>query len=198
MKNTLFTAIVSAFALTSAIAQEVGKDAPAFTVKDVAGKSVSLADFKGKTVVLEWANFDCPFVKKHYSSSNLPKLQTDATGKGVVWLTINSSAEGKQGYYEASKMAERATAEGNKASHVLMDTDGVVGKSYDAKVTPHLFIIGKDGKLAYNGAIDSKKSTDAADIASADKLFANALTAVLAGKEAPNATNMPYGCGVKY
>jgi peroxiredoxin len=198
MKNILLTTLVGAFALVTATAQEVGKAAPAFTVKDVKGKSVSLADFKGKTVVLEWMNFDCPFVKKHYSGGNMQKLQADYAAKEVVWLSINSSAEGKQGHYEPSKMAERATSEGSKASHVLMDTDGAVGKSYDAKTTPHMFIIDKEGKLAYNGAIDSKVSTDAADVAGADKLFANALDAVIAGKEVPNATNKPYGCGVKY
>jgi peroxiredoxin len=198
MKNILLTTIVGAFALAAATAQEVGKAAPSFTVKDVKGKSVSLADFKGKTVVLEWVNFDCPFVKKHYSGGDMQKLQVSYTGKDVVWLSINSSAEGKQGYYEPSKMAERAISDGNKATHVLMDTDGAVGKSYDAKTTPHMFIVDKDGKLAYNGAIDSKASTDAADVAGADKLFANALDAVIAGKEVANAMNKPYGCGVKY
>jgi peroxiredoxin len=198
MKNILLTTIVGAFALAAATAQEVGKAAPSFTVKDVKGKSVSLADFKGKTVVLEWVNFDCPFVKKHYSGGDMQKLQVSYTGKDVVWLSINSSAEGKQGYYEPSKMAERAMSDGNKATHVLMDTDGAVGKSYEAKTTPHMFIIDKDGKLAYNGAIDSKASTDAADVAGADKLFANALDAVIAGKEVANAMNKPYGCGVKY
>ena len=176
----------------------IGQPAPEFTAKTLKGESVSLADFKGKVVVLEWVNFDCPFVKKHYASGNLPKLQQDYTAKAVVWLTINSSAEGKQGYYEPAKMAERAAKEGNKASHFLMDTDGKVGQAYAAKVTPHLFIIGKDGVLRYDGAIDSKPSTDPADVATADKLFVNALDAVLAGKEVPQARNKPYGCGVKY
>jgi len=184
--------------LIAAVLVAIGQPAPDFTAKDVKGESVSLADFKGKTVVLEWVNFGCPFVGKHYTSGNLPELQKTYTAKDVVWLTINSAAEGKQGYMEPAKMAEEAAKQGNKATHFIMDTDGKVGKAYGAKVTPHMFIIGPDGKLAYDGAIDSKPTTDTADIATAEKLFSNALDAVLAGKEAPNAKNKPYGCGVKY
>lgn len=184
--------------IIAAVLLAIGQSAPEFTAQNVKGESISLSDFKGKTVVLEWVNFGCPFVKKHYASGNLPELQKTYTGKGVVWLTINSAAEGKQGYMEPAKMAEEAAKQGNKATHFIMDTDGKIGKAYDAKVTPHMFIITKDGKLAYDGAIDSKATTDAADVATADKLFVNALDAVLAGKEAPNAKNKPYGCGVKY
>lgn len=184
--------------LIAAILIAIGQPAPDFTAKNVKGESVSLSNFKGKTVVLEWVNFGCPFVQKHYKSGNLPKLQEQYTSKGVVWLTINSSAVGKQGYMEPAKMAEEAATQGNKATHFIMDTDGKVGKAYDAKVTPHLFIIGPDGKLAYDGAIDSNASTNADDISGAEKLFANAIDAVLAGKEVPNARNKPYGCGVKY
>lgn len=198
MKSLLFATVVGAFALVTTHAQEIGKAAPAFTAKNSKGESVSLADFKGKTVVLEWLNFECPFVKKHYSSGNMQKLQTEAAAKEVVWLSVNSSAEGKQGFCSPEKMNECITREGSKAAHVLLDSDGVVGKSYAAKVTPHLFIINKDGVLVYDGAIDSKPTTDAADIATADKLFANALEAVIAGKEVTNAKNKPYGCGVKY
>jgi hypothetical protein len=128
----------------------------------------------------------------------MQSLQAAYTEKGVIWLTINSSAEGKQGHLAADKFTEKAVSEGNKATELLVDADGKVGKAYDAKVTPHMMIIAKDGKLAYSGAIDSNPSTKAEDIASADKLFANALDAVLAGKEVTNATNKPYGCGVKY
>ncbi|RYD42378.1 MAG: redoxin domain-containing protein [Verrucomicrobiaceae bacterium] len=198
MKSILLTSIVSAFALVSAHAQEVGKDAPQFSAKNLKGDTVSLAEQRGKVVVLEWVNFDCPFVKKHYSSGNMGKLQEKYTGDGVVWITINSSAEGKQGHLEPSKMAERASSEGNKASQFVLDTDGTVGKAYDAKVTPHMFIIDKEGKLAYNGAMDSKKTTENADVESADKYFVKALDAVIAGKEVENAKNEPYGCGVKY
>ncbi len=176
----------------------VGQTAPEFTVKNTKGETVSLADLKGKVVVLEWTNHDCPFVKKHYQSGNLPKLQETCTAKGVAWLTVSSAAEGKQGYMEPAKLAERAAKEGNKASHILVDTDGKLGKAYGAKVTPHLFIINKDGKIAYDGAIDSKATTKTEDIETADKLFANALDAVLAGKEVSSPKNQPYGCGVKY
>ena len=198
MKTIVLTTIAGIFALATLNAKEVGKAAPQFAAKDLKGESVSLADLRGKTVVLEWVNFSCPFVKKHYSSGNLPKLQADYGGKGVVWITVNSSAKGKQGYAEASEMTDLADKQGNKAAHFVMDTDGTIGKAYDAKVTPHMYIIDKEGVLVYNGAIDSKATTEAADVATADKLFANALDAVLAGKKVSDAMNKPYGCGVKY
>lgn len=176
----------------------IGQAAPTFTAKDLKGESVSPADFKGKVVVLEWVNFDCPYVKKHYKSGNLPMLQEKYIGKDVVWLSICTGAPGKQGYLPPERMIERAAKEGNKASHFIQDTDGEIGKAYDAKVTPHLFIINAEGTLVYDGAIDSKPTADAADIETADKLFANALDAVLAGKEVTNAKNKSYGCGVKY
>lgn len=157
-----------------------------------------MSSLKDKVVVLEWTNFGCPFVKKHYASGNLPKLQEEYTGKGVVWLTVNSSAEGKQGYLPADEMTKLADKHGCKASHFILDPSGTIGKAYDAKVTPHMIIVGKDGKVAYNGAMDSKASTKADDIATADPLFKNALDAVLAGKEVAQAKNKPYGCGVKY
>jgi peroxiredoxin len=198
MKSLITASLVGAFAIVASHAAEVGKQAPAFTANNVKGEEVSLSDHKDKIVVLEWTNFECPFVKKHYSSKNMQQLQADYSEKGVVWITVNSSAEGKQGYLEPSKLAEKISAEGSKASEVLVDADGTVGKAYAAKVTPHMMIIAKDGTLAYSGAIDSKPSTDAADIESSEKLFANALDAVIAGKDVQNAKNKPYGCGVKY
>lgn len=198
MKSIIHATLAGAFALVTAHAQEIGKAAPEFTATNVKGESVSLAAQRGKVVVLEWVNFECPFVKKHYSSENMTKLQADYTAKDVVWLTVNSSANGKPGYLEPAKMAELATAKGNKATHFIMDTDGKVGKAFGAKVTPHMFIVDKEGKLAYNGAIDSKATPDVADVADADKIFVKALDAVIAGKEVENAKNAPYGCGVKY
>lgn len=198
MKSLITAALVGAIAISSSFAAEVGKAAPAFTAKTAKGTEVSLADYKDKVVVLEWLNFDCPFVKKHYSSKNMQTLQATYTEKGVIWLTVNSSAEGKQGYLAADKLLEKTTAEGSKATEILVDTDGKVGKAYDAKVTPHMMIIGKDGNLAYSGAIDSNPSTKAEDVATADKLFANALDAVIEGKAVTNPSNKPYGCGVKY
>jgi len=198
MKSLISATIAGVFAIATSHAAETGKPAPAFTAKNVKGEEVSLSDYKDKVVVLEWVNFECPFVKKHYSAKNMQKLQADYTAKDVVWLTVNSSAEGKQGYLEASKLGEKTTAEGSKASQVIVDTDGAVGKAYGAKVTPHMMIIAKDGTLAYSGAIDSNPSTESADIEGADKLFATALDSVIAGTEVANATNEPYGCGVKY
>ncbi|MDX1680176.1 MAG: thioredoxin family protein [Akkermansiaceae bacterium] len=198
MKKLLITAIVSAATALSAHAAEPGSDAPAFELKDLNGKTVSLDSLKGKVVVLEWVNFGCPFVKKHYSAGNMPSLQKEAAEKGAIWITINSSAEGKQGYMPADKMAKKAEEEGVAATHFCLDTDGKVGKAYGAKVTPHMFIIDAEGKVAYNGAIDSKATTKAADIEGADPLFKNALHAVIAGEEVEKAKNNPYGCGVKY
>lgn len=198
MKSLITTALVAALGIALSNASEVGKEAPAFTATNVKGAPVSLADHKGKVVVLEWLNFGCPFVAKHYSSKNMQKLQADYSAKGVVWLTVNSSAVGKGGHMEPSKLAEKATAEGSKATDILVDAEGKVGKAYGAKVTPHMMIISADGKLAYSGAIDSKPTTEVSDIESADPLFANALDAVIAGKEVTNAKNEPYGCGVKY
>lgn len=198
MKTIVLATLAGALALATLTAKEVGKAAPQFAAKDLKGESVSLAELRGKVVVLEWVNFSCPFVKKHYSSGSMPKLQADYEAKGVVWITVNSSAKGKQGFMATPEMSALADKQGNKASHFIMDTDGAIGKAYDAKVTPHMFVINKEGTLVYSGAIDSKATTENADIATADKLFANALDAVLSGKEVANAKNQPYGCGVKY
>jgi hypothetical protein len=149
-------------------------------------------------VVLEWINYECPFVKKHYGSGNIPKLQTTYTGKDVVWISVNSAAEDQQGYLAGADLAARSEKEGNKASQVVLDTDGKVGKAYGAKTTPQLVVIDKEGKVAYNGAIDSKDTTDVADIETADSYISDALDAVLAGKTVEKAKTKPYGCGVKY
>lgn len=194
MKPFAFIAAAVIASATSVMAEQ----APDFSVKNTKGETVSLSQFKGKTIVLEWTNFDCPFVKKHYVSGNMPKLQADATGKGVVWLSVSSAGEGGKAYMQPADLAARAEKDGNKASDVLVDGDGKMGKAYGAKTTPHMFIIDKEGKLAYNGAIDSKNTTEADDVKTATPIFANALEAVLAGKEVPQAKNAPYGCGVKY
>jgi peroxiredoxin len=196
MKTFAFATLVGAFALASTTAKEIGKPAPSFSAETLKGESVSLADLKGKVVVLEWVNFDCPFVKKHYSSGNLPTLQETYGKKDVVWITVNSNAP--QGAVDTSAVAARAEKEGHKGTHFVLDPDGTIGKAYDAKVTPHLYIINKEGTLVYNGAIDSIASTDLDDLEKADKLFANALDATLEGKKVENAKNQPYGCGVKY
>jgi peroxiredoxin len=192
--NTFLGAVLGAMICSAtAYAVEPGDAAPAFTVKNVKGDEVSLADHKGKVVVLEWLNHDCPYVKKHYASGNLPKLQESYTGKDVVWISINSNAG-----VSASDLAARSTKEGSKASQVVLDPDGKVGKAYDAKTTPHMIVIGKDGKVAYNGALDSINSTDVADVEKADNHVVAALDALLAGKTVEVAKTKPYGCGVKY
>ena len=198
MKLLAYATLASAFAFATVTAKEVGQAAPDFSVQDVNGKTVSLADYKGKAVVLEWFNPGCPFVKKHYDSGNMQKLQESAAGKGVVWLTVSSASKTSGAYLEPSKLGEAAKEKNSKATDILVDAEGKMGKAYDAKVTPHMFIINKEGVLTYSGAIDSISSSDEADVAKADKLFANALDATLAGKTVEDAKNQPYGCGVKY
>ncbi len=175
-----------------------GEAAPNFTLTDTHGKTHSLSDFKDKIVVLEWINHGCPFVVKHYNSGNMQSLQTKYTGQGVVWLSICSSADGKQGHMSASAWNDTNAKLKAAPTAVLLDADGKVGKLYGAKTTPHMYIIGKDGKLLYQGAIDSKRSADANDIKTSENYVASVLDAVLAGKEAPLSQSKPYGCSVKY
>ena len=200
MIRSCFAAVAAAvFAVGVQAAAVVGEAAPAFTLTDIKGASHSLSDFKGKTVVLEWVNPECPFVVKHYEKSgNIPALQKSATADGVVWLSINSAAAGKQGDYDAAKVA--AWSEKTKAAPTayLRDSDGKVGKAYGAKTTPQIYVINAEGTLVYNGAIDSIRSADAADIAKAENFAAAALAAVKAGKPVEKATTQPYGCSVKY
>lgn len=199
MKLLAYATLAGAFALASVTAKEVGKAAPEFSVQDAAGKPVSLAEHKGKTIVLEWVNFGCPYVNKQYGSGNMQKLQETYTGKGVIWLTVSSANKDKaDAFVEGSKLAEAAKERGSKATAILVDGDGKLGKSYGAEVTPHMMIVDKDGKLAYRGEIDSLHTTEKSDVEKADKTFANALDNVLAGKPVENASNKPYGCGVKY
>ena len=201
MKTTLLALTLFAFGLISPTfaAVEAGKPAPDFTLTDTQGKSHSLADFKGKFVVLEWYNPDCPFVKKHYDeSSNMQKLQKTYTDKGVVWLSINSSAEGKQGNYSAEEFNKMIAAKKSAPTALLLDASGKVGKAYGAKTTPHIFIINPEGNLVYQGAIDNKSTADASDIDGAENYVKSTLDAALAGKEIAVSSTKPYGCGVKY
>lgn len=182
----------------SADAPKVGQPAPAFSAVDLDGKTRSLAEFKGKYVVLEWHNQGCPFVKKHYDSGNMQKLQKELTGKGAVWLSIISSAPGKQGYVtpaeEKSFLAEKQAA----PTTVLFDPEGTVGKTYGAKTTPHMFVIDDKGVLVYAGAIDDNPSADAADAATAKNFVRAAYDEASAGKPVTTSSTAPYGCGVKY
>jgi peroxiredoxin len=200
VKRSAFLAALVAVVLTAPAhaAAVVGQPAPEFTLTDSTGKPHSLSSFKGKFVVLEWNNFDCPFVVKHYGSGNMQKLQNTYTAKGVVWLTVNSSAAGKQGHLQpaevAGKLAERKAA----PSAYLLDADGKAGKAYGAKTTPHMYVIDPKGTLVYAGAIDDKPSTDIADVAGARNHVAAALDEALAGKPVSVASSTPYGCSVKY
>ncbi|MEM9964894.1 MAG: redoxin domain-containing protein [Asticcacaulis sp.] len=175
-----------------------GTTAPAFSLKDVDGKTVSLASLKGKVVVIDWANYQCPFDKMHYESGNLPALQKKYTGKGVVWLTIHSSAPGKQGYHAPADMKKENVRVKNAATYVLTDYDGKVARAYDAKTTPQIYVIDKAGVLQYNGAIDSIPSAKADTLAKAVPHGANAIDAVLAGKKPSPAATQPYGCNIKF
>lgn len=181
-----------------AAAGTVGAPAPTFTATDIAGKAVNLADLKGKVVVLEWTNHQCPFVVKHYATGNMQALQKEFTGKGVVWLTIVSSAPGEQGAVDATQAAGIAAEAGAAHTHKILDPQGTIGRMFDAKVTPHMYVIGTDGTLLYNGAIDSIRSTKKEDVEKAEPLLKNAVNAVLAGQPVQNATNQAYGCTIKY
>ena len=185
------------FAATLAAAPQVGQPAPAFTVKDATGQVHSLQDFAGKNVVLEWTNHDCPFVVKHYSG-NMQQLQQDMQAKDVVWLSVISSAPGKQGHIDSAKAAELTRSRNAAPTTILFDESGVMGKAYDAKTTPHMYVIDKNGVLQYMGGIDSIPSAKVDDIAKATPYFANAANAVLAGNTPDPAVTRPYGCSVKY
>lgn len=197
--KNMFTAMVSAISLSLSVqAAEVGKPAPAFAAKDAKGAEVSLEKLKGKVVVLEWVNHGCPFVVKHYVSKNMQKLQETYTGKGVVWITINSGSKASGSYTDNETFLKISADKGSKASHLIADESGSIGKAYMAKTTPHMYVIDAAGVLVYNGAIDSKKSTDEADIATAENYVSKALDEVLAGKPVSQAKTEPYGCSVKY
>jgi peroxiredoxin len=190
---TLALSLLSA----SAFAAKVGEPAPAFTGTDTNGNSVSLSQYQGKYVVLEWHNKDCPYVKKQYKSGAMQKLQREWTKKGVVWLSIISSAEGKQGFETPAGANADVTANHAAPTATLLDAGGVIGKAYGALTTPHMFVINPKGTLVYNGAIDNNESTEVADIAT-DNYVSDALTQSMAGKPVTHASTRPYGCSVKY
>lgn len=172
--------------------------APGFTLKSASGKEIKLSDFRGKVVALEWLNYGCPFVKKHYKANNMQKLQEKYTSEGVVWLSVISSAKGEQGYSSPDKALQDKGEHKSKATHVLLDVDGEVGKAYGAKVTPHMYVVDKKGVLVYQGGIDSIASTDVKDIKLATPFMDNALNAAVEGEEIKIKESKPYGCSVKY
>ncbi len=184
---------------TTALADPaIGAAAPNFSVKDVSGAAQSVAQYKGKFIVLEWFNHDCPFVKKHYNSGNMQATQKEFVGKGVVWLSINSNALGKQGHRTPLEARTEAGQKNWAGSAIILDEDGHVGKLYGARTTPHMFIIDPKGSLVYAGAIDSDNSSREDAIKGATNYVKAALDEALAGKAVTNASTEPYGCSVKY
>ncbi len=198
--GTAAAAAITAGALfvSTANAAPPGNAAPAFTEVNTAGKQVSLSDFKGKTVILEWTNDGCPFVQKHYNSKNMQSTQAAATADGVVWLSVISSKPGSQGHVDAAAANKLTADRGAKPTHVLLDPDGSMGRAYGAKTTPHMYIITPDGKIAYNGAIDSIKSNKVEDVPKATNYVTTSLAALKAGKAPDPALTVAYGCDVKY
>jgi hypothetical protein len=197
-----FTTIASSILATTsrawAQAATVGQMAPAFSAKDVSGKTVSLADFKGKTVVLEWVNPGCPYVRKHYSGGNMQGTQQEALSKNMVWLAINSTEPGHTDYLAPDKLAAWMKEQKSPATHTLMDESGTIGKAYGARTTPHMYIIDTKGMLVYAGGIDSIPSASATDIPKATNFVKVSLNELASGKPVSNAVTRPYGCSVKY
>lgn len=201
MIKTFFLGALAVLALSAApalAAPEIGKAAPDFTATDSNGKEHKLSDFKGKIVVLEWNNPECPYVKKHYDAKNMQKLQEEETAKGVVWLTVNSGAEGKQGHLTGDAANAYIADKGAKPTAYLLDGKGEIGKAYDAKTTPHMYVIDQSGNLAYEGAIDDNDSANPADASTAQNYVSAAIDALEAGKPVETSKTKPYGCGVKY
>lgn len=198
MKRLLLAACVAAFHASVLAAAAVGQAAPEFTALDSAGQRVTLADFKGRHVVLEWVNPGCPYVQKHYGAANMQATQKAAMARGVVWLAVNSTARDHPDYHAPAAMAAWMQAHKAAATATLMDSDGQIGRAYGARTTPHLYLIDPTGKLVYAGAIDSKPTANPADIASATNHVRQALDEALAGKPVSVSSTRPYGCSVKY
>ncbi len=179
-------------------ALEIGKLAPAFSLPSASGKTISSTQYKDKVVVLEWLNHGCPFVRKHYDTNNMQALQKKYKSQNVVWLSIISSAPGKQGHVKAKDALAEAKKYNSEASEILIDEDGTLGRAFEAKVTPHMYVIGKDGRIFYQGAIDSIASTDKEDVAKAENYVSQALDATINNEKIKIASTKAYGCGVKY
>src|SRR5436190_13587953 len=185
-------------AATQAHGQTVGAPAPDFALDSVSGGMVKLSQYKGKYVVLEWVNPECPYVRKHYGSANMQKLQKDYTGREVVWLTINSTRAGHAEYKQPGEMSGWMKKMNASSSATLLDPKGDAGKAYGARTTPHMYIIDPKGVLVYAGGIDDKRSTDVQDVKTAKNYVRAAMDELLAGKTVTNSATAPYGCSVKY
>ena len=193
----LLTALLLA-ASSAALAVNPGQPAPDFTLTDLSGKPVKLSDLRGKVVVLEWVNPDCPYVQKHYNSANMPNLQKEYAGRQVTWLAINSTREGHSEFKSPQQMGSWMKEKGGAPAATLLDRDSKVGKLYGATNTPQMFVIDPKGTLVYAGAIDDKRSTNPADVKTAKNYVRVALEESMAGKPVSTASTTPYGCTVKY
>lgn len=199
MKQNLCYGLAIALLFTvAAVAQKVGDPAPDFQATDSNGQMHKLSEYRGKFVVLEWHNNGCPYTKKHYESGNMQRLQKEWTERGVIWFTVISSAPGQQGYVTAQQENGYLRQMNASPTAALLDPQGDVGRLYAAKTTPHMFIVNPAGVLIYDGAIDSKATTDQADIATATNYVSEALKEAMAGKSVSTPTSRPYGCSVKY
>ncbi|WKW50840.1 thioredoxin family protein [Rhodomicrobium lacus] len=192
--------LLASVAMTAAVsaAPEVGKPAPDFSATDSKGRTVKLSDYRGKTVVLEWTNDGCPYVQKHYSTNNIQSLQKDAAAKGIVWLSVISSAPGEQGAVSGAEADKLSETRGAAPAAVLLDAEGKVGRLYDARTTPHMFIVNGDGTLVYMGGIDDKPTAIPSDVKAAKNYVRAALDDLAAGKPVATPVTRPYGCSVKY
>lgn len=194
----LLAVVLVLAAVAAQAAAEVGAPAPAFTAVDSNGRTHALADFRGKTVVLEWTNHDCPFVIKHYGTGNMQALQREATASGIVWLAVISSAPGEQGHVSGSEANAIAQSREAAPTAILLDPDGTIGRAYGARTTPHMYIIDPAGTLMYMGGIDDRPTADRADIIGAKNFVRAALGDLAAGRPVGTPTSRPYGCSVKY
>ena len=198
LAHFILLSILTVLSLSAGAGVIVGKPAPDFTGVDSQGIKHNLSQYKGKTVVLEWTNHDCPYVKKHYNSGNMQKLQKDATANGIVWLSIISSKPGKQGHVSGKQANELTQSRNAAPTAVILDETSEIGLLYGAKTTPHMFIIDKKGQLVYMGGIDNIPSKDEDDIADAKNYVRAALDAMAEGKTIEDSITRPYGCSVKY
>ena len=200
IRSALAALVVAALAwqAPAKAAPQIGKPAPDFSATGIDGKPVKLSELRGKTVVLEWTNNECPYVGKHYNSGNMQRLQRDAIAEGVVWISIISSAKGAEGHVTPTQAAELTRSRHAAPSDIVLDESGSIGRAYEARTTPHMFVIDAGGKLVYMGGIDDKPTTRTADIATAKNYVRAALDAVKAGKPVATPVARPYGCSIKY
>jgi peroxiredoxin len=196
MKRLLFALLVTA--ASAASAQKVGQPAPDFSASDTQGKAVKLSDYKGKFVVLEWTNPECPYVRRHYNSGNMPSLQKELGAKDVVWLTVNSTNQSSSEFKTPQEMSKWMAEKGASPKATLIDKESKVGKLYDARTTPHMYVVDPQGKLIYAGAIDDKRWASESETKNAKNHVRAALGEAMSGKPVSVSATSPYGCTVKY